>query len=80
MMYTINYHTGTGNEVVKELDNAMIVADNNSGYTQECITIEDENGKEIAKRSWHDGMDGFGKCENPIAFGDAGFYDDWQFN
>ena len=56
---------------------AMKFADNNAGYSQRNITIEDKLGNTIAERTWYGCKDGISLCENPISFGDFGFYDDW---
>jgi hypothetical protein len=77
-MYVINYHTGAGNkEVNGDLQAAMAEADAGATYTQQPITIEDEDGTEIARRPWYGVTTGIEDCENPIQFGTFGFYADW---
>lgn len=74
--YSVNYHSG----ITYEFDNvceAMKFADNNAGYSQRNITIEDKLGNTIAERTWYGCKDRISLCENPISFGDFGFYDDW---
>ena len=77
-MYTVNYHTGAGNGTAETLDDAKKVADNGACYTQESITIEDENGQTVSMRHWWDCMDGIEGMENPIRFGAYGYYGDWE--
>lgn len=77
----INYHTGAGNEYVEDLGNAMEIADNGATYTQQDITIEDEDGNVLARRRW------WGVAYDPeateetedevIRFGDYGYYGAW---
>lgn len=79
MEYTINYHTGAGNEVIEsdDLAEVMAEADKGAAYTQESITIEDESGKEVARRPWSPVLEGLEDCSDPIQFGDFGYYGDW---
>jgi hypothetical protein len=77
-MYTINYHTGAGNlEIDSDLQDAMSVADEGATYTQQPITIEDEDGNEVARREWYGVTTGIEDQQNPIQFGTYGFYADW---
>jgi hypothetical protein len=76
-MLTINYQTGITEEA-ETLQEAMEKADNGAAYTQQNIIIEDENGNWVAKRSWWGCLTGIEECENPIQFGDFGFYGDWE--
>lgn len=79
--YYIDYNTGTGNEWVEgTLDEAKKTADEGAAYTGCGITITDEDGNNVAGRKWwgveydsdeHEDSD-------PIQFGQAGFYGDWQ--
>lgn len=79
--YYINYHTGAGDcEFSGTLAQAQAAADDDAAYTQAPITIHDaETGEEVSRRNW---------CESaydpdttpeddPICFGDYGFYSDW---
>lgn len=78
MTYTINYHTGAGNfEFDGDLSDAMNQADSDAAYTQQSITIEDEDGNEIARRPWCSMLTGIEDQQNPIRFGDFGYYADW---
>lgn len=78
-MYTINYHTGTGNEHADTLDEAKRIADEGAAYTQQPITIEDEDGNEITRRPWWSvAYDEDAAAEfDPIHIGDYGYYGDW---
>ena len=78
-MYYINYHTGVEDDTAETIEQAMQIADDAACYTQQKITIEDENGNAVMTRYWcgveydpdeHD-------CEDPICFGSYGFYRDW---
>ncbi len=78
MTYTINYHTGAGNfEFDGDLWDAMTKADEDASYTQQPITIEDRDGNEVARRAWVGVLTGLDEVENPIQFGDFGYYTDW---
>ena len=80
MKYYINYHTGAGNEWIEgTLEEAMAAADRGAAYTQENITVEDESRSVVASRNWY-GVDYASADvaeENPIRFGDYGYYADW---
>lgn len=80
MEYTINYNTGAGNETIEaeDLEAVKSQADEGASYTQQSITIEDENGKEVARRDWNGVEFEEGDCDDPIQFGTFGFYGDWQ--
>lgn len=79
MEYTINYNTGAGNETIEseDLEAVKAQADEGAAYTQQPITIEDENGNEVARRSWNGVEFEEGDAEDPIRFGSSGFYGDW---
>lgn len=78
MAYTINYHTGAGNfEVEGDLDEAKTQADQGATYTQEPITIDDENGNAVARRSWW-GVVPEEDAEDIIQFGTFGHYGAWE--
>ena len=79
-MYYIDYHTGAGNEYAKTLEEAMSLADKGAEYTQQNISIIDENGICVAQRCWFGVAydDDEYDCEHPIEFGTYGFYDDWD--
>ncbi len=76
--YKINYHTGAGDaEFTGDIWGAMAEADSGAAYTQQPITIEDEDGNEVARRPWCGVLTGIEDCQNPIQFGDFGYYADW---
>lgn len=76
--FYINYNTGAGNEwVTGTIEDAMKKADENATYTQETIAIENANHDELAHRSWHGTLEFIDGEENPIKFGDSGYYSDW---
>lgn len=79
--YYIDYGTGAGNEWVHgTLEDAKAIADEGATYTQCSITIQDSDYSDICTRHWDgstydkDMVDD----ENPIIFGDYGFYSDWD--
>ena len=83
MMYIINWHTGVEDDAFDTLSEAMRFADANACYTQQSITIEDEDGNLICERHWW----GTAICNlddddivlyDPIDFGAYGYYDDWM--
>lgn len=81
-MYYINYHTGAGDDTADTLDEAMKLADEGAAYTKCGITIEDENGNEVAGRNWYGvpySEDDDEPSDDPICFGDFGYYGDWYF-
>ena len=81
MKYFVKYHTGAGDfEFNGTLDEAKAAADEGAAYTQQSITICDESGAEIACRVWYGVAydDAADDQENPIRFGDFGFYADWS--
>jgi hypothetical protein len=80
--YYINYHTGAGNEWVEgTLDDAKKVADAGAAYTQENISIEDAEGREVACRVWcgckFDPNETEDEESEVIQFGDFGFLGAW---
>lgn len=80
MKYYIRYHTGVGDEkVTGTITEAKEIADDGAAYTQQDISIEDENGNEIARRFWYGVKynEDENDEQNPICFGDFGFYADW---
>lgn len=78
--YYICYHTGAGDGVEHTIDSAMRSADRGAAYTQQDITIEDADGDVLWRRRWwgtkYDPDEDC--CEDPICFGDYGFYGDWE--
>ena len=77
MDYVITYQTGITDHA-KTLDEAKKMADAAAAYTQQDIVIL-LDGEEITRRQWwgmafdSDVDDG----EDPICFGDFGYYSDW---
>jgi len=78
-MYNVNFNTGAGNKnEIETLQKAMEAADKGASYTQENITIENTTtGETIAMRKWYGCTEGIEDIDNPIQFGDFGFYGDW---
>jgi hypothetical protein len=80
-MYKVNFGTGAGDEDGFEtIEVAQKYADDNAVYTQSSIAIEDENGNIVCSRHWWGvGFDSeVDPSENPITFGDMGYYADWE--
>lgn len=79
MKYFINYHTGAGNEWVEcNLDKAKRIADDGSCYTQQSISIEDEEGNEVSRREWWGiSFDTAYEMGDVIIFGEFGYYGEW---
>lgn len=77
MKYYVNYGTGAGNEYVEgTLEEAMKVAEDGLAYTQQSVSIEDEDGKAVAQLPWY----GVAPEEDDVVtcqFGDFGFYGEW---
>jgi len=79
MEYTVKYNTGAGDFTIEgSLHEAMLAADDVVVYTQQPITIVDETGNEVARREWYGVLTGIEDAEDPIQFGEFGFYADWQ--
>ena len=81
-MYRVDYNTGEGNGYgIESIEDAKQYADEGAEYTQEKICIYDEDTDELVSvRQWV-GLpldDGLGLVEDPICFGDFGYYDDWE--
>jgi len=79
MEYTINYNTGAGNITIEtsDIESLKALADEGSSYTQQIITIEDNDGIETARREWYSYLSGADECDDPIRFGTFGYYGDW---
>ena len=78
--YLVDYNTGVGyKEVIGNLNDAMRIADDNAGFTQQHIDILDNEGEIVAHRNWngiaYDNADV--EEEDPIEFGSSGYYSDW---
>lgn len=77
-MYYIKYHTGAGDDIAETFDLALKTADEGAAYTQQNIDILDEEEKVVATRQWCGvAYADDESAENPIEFGNFGFYDDW---
>jgi len=78
MSYLVNFHTGAGNFTADTLEEAMTRADEAAAYTQQDITVEDDNGTQVAIRRWYGvAYDPEIPEEAPIDFGKFGYYADW---
>ena len=79
-MYNINYHTGAGDESGFEtIDDAKVAAVEGATYTQQDITIENENGDEVARLPWCGvEADEDEDDEVEVSFGSFGYYAQWQ--
>lgn len=80
MEYTINYGLTSETMEFNCVRCAMDYADERAGNTEEPVEIHDCNNELVAKRAWCGCMDGIEDCENPIRFGNSGYYDDWQLD
>lgn len=78
--YFIDYGTGAGNlwMITKDLNNVKQFADESASYTQESILILDESGEEVTRRTRVGCCSGVEDQDNPITFGDFGYYADWS--
>lgn len=78
-MYYIRYNTGAGDKAAKTLEEAKRLADEGAAYTQQPIVIEDEDGREVARRPWwgvpYDEDEA--PEDDPIVFGDFGYFGSW---
>ena len=77
MTYFINYNNGLIDDGYESIESAKTAADQAASYTQESIVICDNNGKEVVSRYWYGCTDGVEEFEDPIQFGNYGFYTDW---
>jgi hypothetical protein len=62
----------------KDLDEAKEIADENISYNQASMVICDAEGSALCSRTWVGCLDGIEDNENPIQYGDYGYYADWQ--
>lgn len=75
--FIINYHTGVKNEVeAADLEEAKAIAQEGIAYTQENVSIEDEEGTTLAVARWY----GISPEEHDdvLEVVGNGFYADWQ--
>ena len=79
-MKTYKLQSGSWDNSIQaeDLAGAQAQADKHIGYNQESMLILDSNGDELSRRSWWGCTDGIEDCNNPIRYGDFGFYGDWQ--
>lgn len=78
MKYIICYNTGAGDEEIEgTLEEAKAYADKHACYTQQDIDIYDESDKHICLRGWSGCLSDLEDQEDPIQFGDFGYYGDW---
>lgn len=80
VFYRVDYQTGAGNFVSAKgnLDDVKDDADEGARYTQQSIVIyNDADGEEITRRPWSSVLDGWEDCDNPIRYGEFGYYGDW---
>lgn len=79
MTYYVRFHTGAGDEEAATLEEAKKLADEGAAYTQQSISIEDEDGAVVLTRPWIGvAYDADSGSEDPIDFGQFGYYADWQ--
>ena len=83
--YLVDFGTGAGNVTAETLSEAQAIADAEACYTGCGICIIDTVKSEVvAQRRWWgvdydiDAKMGV-ECEDPITFGSAGYYDDWDY-
>ncbi len=80
--YFINYHTGAGNEHAQTLEEAMKKADKGAAYTQQDITIEDNNNTVILRRRWcgiaYNPETADDSIQDIIQFGKFGYFAAWE--
>ena len=62
----------------KDIDEAMAMADGEISYNQCSMSIMDEDGECLASRKWWGCLDGLEECENPVQYGEFGYYGDWS--
>lgn len=78
----VNFNNGMGEWITGTLDDAKALADNEAAYTQENISISDENGKIVSVRPWvgckYDPDEEEDDTNDCIFFGDFGYYASWN--
>ncbi|MDR2654512.1 MAG: hypothetical protein LBC56_00345 [Oscillospiraceae bacterium] len=75
--YYIDFNSGTNVEITKSLDSAMDIADAGAGMSREHINIICQ-GRIVAVRKWHEGMENLEHNKRPITFPPYGYYKDWK--
>lgn len=79
--YYIDYGTGAGNEeITGTLEEAMKTAEENCSYTNCSVVIRDpQNGESLATLPFYSlpYNEEEAPAENPIIFGENGYYGDW---
>ena len=79
--YFVDFGTGAGNKYADTLEEAKMLADKCAAYTQKDIRIVDRStGEAVAVRRWYGVKYDPDEAEqdDPIEFGDSGFYGDWE--
>lgn len=81
--YEIRYHTGVGDEwIIGTLEEAEQTADDGIAYPQDnqaYISIHDEAGEEVVRRTWYGVSYNPEETENEIIdFGARGYFGAWQ--
>ncbi len=61
-----------------EFSNAARRADAWASYSQEALELY-LNGVLVAWRPWYGCVEGVEHCEDPLQFGDFGYYSDWEY-
>lgn len=79
-MFNVDFGTGAGNESAETLLEAKALADEGAAYTERDIVITDEDGDEVARRTWWGVQydEDVGDETDPICFGSFGYFGDWQ--
>jgi hypothetical protein len=76
-MFTVNFNTGAGNyKSDKDINDLKLQVNDELAYTQESVTIEDEDGNIMARLPWY----GCAPTDEDIVtaqFGSFGFYGEW---
>lgn len=75
-IYTLKSGYTFDAEAIHLID-AMRLADEWVSYSQADIIVS-INDVELARRVWCGSLDGLDECDDPIQFGDFGYYTDWH--
>lgn len=79
MNYMVDYGMGIIHDTeTDDLEKALQYADNHAAYSQRHYSLT-LDGEAVAWRAWYGGTDGFEDEEDPIGFGNFGYYCDWVF-
>ncbi len=76
--YTIDYCNGVKVDVeCADIADAQEIADERASYTQ-CDIVVSGKGEEVRRQWWGVKFDAeVDESEDPILFGDSGYYSDW---